>query len=286
MAGERVHFEPCDRALLLHCPSARIYELMVSRVERELVTLQLDMPCIRPCSLHTTDTSSSTTTGVPRGAPPPPSAASEGARRTRAHRGTDTGGASVSGGRAGVARSEVVLDATLHGQAYELLALFRPAMPSGGGGLPGAYVNAVDRALWLEVDDVIVLTKQGGRVHPVGGSNPHHGGAATTSATGSTDDVAYEPEAFEARVTAVAVLACRIEPVRPIVSRRNATGKPMPRVSGRTRWSNLDGSLTLSGTQPEWVPRNTLRFRRFVRRGSLKTRSLRLSFAPSLVATS
>src|SRR5437762_1950244 len=47
---------------------------------------------------------------------------------------------------------KIKLDNYAHGVNFELIALFRPAIPPLSI-LPGSYVNHPDTSLWLEIDD-------------------------------------------------------------------------------------------------------------------------------------
>jgi hypothetical protein len=160
---------------------------------------------------------------------------------------------------------------------FELLRLFRPA-PGHHHGPIGAYLTEPTN-IWLDIGDKIQIIKQGGIAH-----KPLH------------PNETYAPEVFSARVLAISSYLCFIAPThKPLTVSQppkpidpSATKTTTDAVVGNSVQTNAqksenkllpqNKSLPIADTEGtiddatdslkgEWVPRNTLRFQSFLRRG-------------------
>lgn len=114
-------------------------------------------------------------------------------------------------------------------EEYELISLFRPSEPPAIS--RGQYLNPQCTDLWLQLDDVVRIFKQGGQI--------------------DTKNEEVDAETLEVRVRSITSHSCYIV------------------------------ALNDSGTSAEWVPRNTLRFRHYIKRSNLAKQNLNLTFQPA-----
>lgn len=141
------------------------------------------------------------------------------------------------------------LDLYQHMVEFELLRLFRPA-PGHHHGPVGFYLTE-PTDIWLDIDDKIQLTKQGGTTHkPI---DPNH---------------AYTPEVFEARVVAISAHLCYITPLLSVskIAETLSDPPPPPPPPEKLGESKNDPLTKKTSEAGEWVPRNTLRFQQFIKR--------------------
>lgn len=250
----RLHFDPRDRILFLHHGSNRVFEGWVSDVDRQSTLVRISIPL----------------------------------RRKR-----------ISSSSPREQSLCVQLDNYRHFKDYDLISLFRPAFPQLHAP-PGFYLNHSTTDLWLDIDDVIEIVKQGSVAHK------------------KIDT--FEPQTFVARVTCVNDITCRIVPVHapapdpppppPIATTTNPNPESLPAPSDASLLSETKSVATMSapptrkktksenhlqltasststssteqlialesasGTAPEWVSRNTLRFRKFIQKSTLRKHSL------------
>jgi hypothetical protein len=238
-AERRIPFQPADRILFLHSESKRLFEGSISDVHLRKLVVQVDLP----------------------------------QRLTR-----------IDKARPGAHAVRVDPCASL--RQFELVSLFRPAVAFLDAP-PGLYLNPVDPALWLELGDCIEIAKQGGavvfsrlgykserfhatvtavswnlcRIVPVDGGARSRSRSRSPPASGRRAKPARSSGATGPAPSAGGQLS---DPSVPAQAEAKAAA-PLPRPHS-SRWSLLGETPSLSGTEPEWVPRNTLRFRRFVQR--------------------
>jgi hypothetical protein len=279
---ERLHFEPRDRLLFLHHGSNRVFEGWVSDVDRQYTLVRINIPLPRrPQTMYRNAQQHS----HPHPHPHP----------------QDQDDVQVSKKRrkGGTPRDQLLcvqLDNYRNFKDYELIFLFRPGFPQLHAP-PGFYLNFVTTDLWLDVDDVIEIVKQGSIVQK------------------RTDT--FQPQTFAARVTSVNDITCRIIPINaptpPFTSapnnnanenndntintinnnnnnnsnnNSNSSNRSMVNASGISSTAQLIALESASGLAPEWVSRNTLRFRGFIKKSSLRKNSLHFNLVPSNVQPS
>jgi hypothetical protein len=250
--GERLHFKPRDRVLFVHHGSNRVFEGSVTDVDRKYTHVEMLIP--------------------------------EDRRRPTGDKSRPPGDKTH--------RKRIIylmLDVYRHFKDFELISLFRPTFPQLLTP-PGFYLNYSTTDLWLELDDVFEIVMQGSIVE-------HR---AET----------YEPQTFAARVTSVNHITCRILPIVPLASRarkecankvvgndarnfgdeskmhfENKSNVVKDVSAGKT--ATVEELLELdsaSGFSPEWVPRNTLRFRRFIEKSKLESSSVKFTLVPSSIS--
>lgn len=255
----RLNFDPHDRILFLHYGSNRMFEALVTDVERRFFHVRIHVPTL-PKAKPTQNDDEKKTDSKTEGSEKKTDGKTRG--KCEGTRGKCEG------------RVSVVLDAYRAFEDYELMALYRPAFFQMEAP-PGFYLNHAATDLWLELDDVFEIVKQGSRVQPAGPPDTYTN--------------TYNPDMFVARVKSVNEITCQITPIRTTTANRddddaNENNFSTPRKDDEVS-RILDQLESASGTVPEWVPRNTLRFRRFIRKSNLRATSLEFTLTPSTTAS-
>lgn len=163
------------------------------------------------------------------------------------------------------------LDVNRAFQDYELISMFRPAAFQVDAP-PGFYLNHAATDLWLELDDLIEIIQQGAKEFQ------------PSSGTSSSNRDVFNPKTFIARVVTITDILCKIIPQteksEPEKSQKEEKKESMKVVLGGEE-ELISSVVNDGGMISEWIPRNTLRFRRYIKRSQLKSQSLKFSFVPS-----
>jgi hypothetical protein len=282
----RLDFHPGDRILFLHLGCNRVFEGAISDVDHKHAHVDINIPTISDNKALNADELELAATKSMK-----PGFATKMMTTAKTKKSIHVA---------------IRLNVSRNLKEYELISLFRPSIPQLHIP-PGFYLNHAATDLWLDVDDVVEIVKQGSPVE-------HHGDT-------------YDPQTFVARVTSVNAMTCRIVPedktsaavttatsVRPpsgivatslapsvLAPSVPAPSVPAPSVPAPSATlspatptsssfsakassaSSLPLSASDSGSISEWVPRNTLRFRRFISKSQLASLSLHFDLVPSSV---